>query len=119
MAEHLLSVWHDEYDLDVDLQLARYPAGRHSSESPQRGARTHRRVGVRRRRAQARLLGHRDPTYWCWRVDDRWPYAETKEQMGGFWVIEAPDVDAALDWARKAAAACGGPVELRPMLDEC
>jgi hypothetical protein len=43
------------------------------------------------------------------------PYAETKEQMGGFWVIEAPDLDAALDWAGRCAAACEGPVELRPM----
>jgi hypothetical protein len=42
------------------------------------------------------------------------PYAETKEQMGGFWVIEAPDLDAALEWAGKAAAACEGPVEVRP-----
>ncbi|MEO7428567.1 MAG: YciI family protein [Acidimicrobiales bacterium] len=43
------------------------------------------------------------------------PFAETKEQMGGFWVIEAPDLDAALGWARKATAACERPVELRPM----
>jgi hypothetical protein len=42
------------------------------------------------------------------------PYAETKEQMGGFWVIEAADLDAALAWAGKAAAACEGPVEVRP-----
>lgn len=42
------------------------------------------------------------------------PYAETKEQMGGFWIVEAPDLDAALDWAAKAAAACEGPVEVRP-----
>jgi hypothetical protein len=42
------------------------------------------------------------------------PYAETKEQMGGFWVIEAPDLDAALAWAGKAAAASEGPVEVRP-----
>ncbi len=42
------------------------------------------------------------------------PYAETKEQMGGFWIIEAADLDAALDWAAKAAAACEGPVEVRP-----
>jgi hypothetical protein len=42
------------------------------------------------------------------------PYAETKEQMGGFWVIEAADLDAALEWAGKAAAASGGPVEVRP-----
>ena len=42
------------------------------------------------------------------------PYAESKEQMGGFWVIEAADLDAALEWARKGAAACEGPVEVRP-----
>ncbi len=42
------------------------------------------------------------------------PYAETKEQMGGFWIIEVPDLDAALDWAGKAAAASEGPVEVRP-----
>ena len=42
------------------------------------------------------------------------PYAETKEQMGGFWVINAPDFDAALGWARKATLACEGPVEVRP-----
>jgi hypothetical protein len=41
------------------------------------------------------------------------PFAETKEQLGGFWVIEAPDLDAALDWAAKGSAACGGPVEVR------
>ena len=42
------------------------------------------------------------------------PYAETKEQMGGFWVIEAADLDAALDWAAKASTACERPVEVRP-----
>jgi len=42
------------------------------------------------------------------------PYAETKEQMGGFWVIEAADFDAALEWAAKAAVASDGPVEVRP-----
>ena len=34
------------------------------------------------------------------------PFAETKEQLGGFWVIEAADLDAALAWARKATVAC-------------
>jgi hypothetical protein len=42
------------------------------------------------------------------------PYAETKEQMGGFWIIEASDLDAALEWSSKAAAACEGAVEVRP-----
>lgn len=42
------------------------------------------------------------------------PYAETKEQMGGFWVIEAADLDAALEWAAKASGACERPIEVRP-----
>jgi hypothetical protein len=46
------------------------------------------------------------------------PYAETKEHIGGFWVIEAPDLDAALEWAKKGSAACAGVVEVRPFQDE-
>jgi hypothetical protein len=42
------------------------------------------------------------------------PFAETKEQLGGFWVIKAADLDAALAWSAKAAAACRAPVEVRP-----
>ncbi|HET7720612.1 MAG TPA: YciI family protein [Acidimicrobiales bacterium] len=45
------------------------------------------------------------------------PFAETKEQLGGFWVIEAPDLDAALAWAAKGSAACRGAVEVRPFQD--
>jgi hypothetical protein len=43
------------------------------------------------------------------------PYAETKEQMAGFWIVEAPDLDSARSWAAKGSAACGRPVEVRPM----
>ena len=46
------------------------------------------------------------------------PYAESKEQMGGFWVIKAADLDAALDWAGQATVACGAPVEVRPFHGE-
>lgn len=42
------------------------------------------------------------------------PFAESKEQLGGFWVIEAPDLDAALEIGRRGSVACGGPVEVRP-----
>jgi hypothetical protein len=45
------------------------------------------------------------------------PFAETKEQLGGFWVIQAPDLDAALAYAARGSAACGGPVEVRPFQD--
>ncbi len=45
------------------------------------------------------------------------PFAEGKEHIGGFWIIRAPDLDAALAWARKATQACTLPVEVRPMVD--
>jgi hypothetical protein len=46
------------------------------------------------------------------------PFAEAKEQLGGFWVIKAADLDAALAWAAEGSAACGGPVEVRPFQDD-
>ena len=42
------------------------------------------------------------------------PYLETKEHIGGFWVLEAADLNEALAWGRKAAVACRAPVEVRP-----
>ncbi|MGI5131573.1 YciI family protein [Pseudonocardia sp. CA-107938] len=42
------------------------------------------------------------------------PFAETKEQLAGIWVIRVPDLDAALTWAQRCAEAVGGPVEVRP-----
>jgi hypothetical protein len=46
------------------------------------------------------------------------PFAETKEQLGGFWVIKADDLDAALAWAAKGSGACKNPVEVRPFQEE-
>jgi hypothetical protein len=45
------------------------------------------------------------------------PYLETKEHLGGFWVIRADDLDAALGWATKATEALGGglAIEVRPV----
>ena len=42
------------------------------------------------------------------------PYLETKEVIGGFWVIDAPDLDVALKLAAEASKACRGKVEVRP-----
>jgi hypothetical protein len=42
------------------------------------------------------------------------PYLESKEHVGGFWVLEAASLDEALAWGRKAVAACRAPVEVRP-----
>ncbi|WP_020580129.1 YciI family protein [Actinopolymorpha alba] len=46
------------------------------------------------------------------------PFAETKEQLGGLWVLRCADLDEALTWAEKCAEACRGPVEVRPFEDE-
>lgn len=44
------------------------------------------------------------------------PFADTKEQLGGFMIIEVPDLDAALEWAARCPAASSGVVEVRPVL---
>ena len=46
------------------------------------------------------------------------PFPEAKEQLGGFWVIQAADDEAARAWAEQATRACRGPVEVRPFQDE-
>lgn len=46
------------------------------------------------------------------------PFVEAKEHIGGFWIIEVADLDAALGWAKRATVACQGPVEVRPFQDE-
>jgi len=45
------------------------------------------------------------------------PFAETKELIGGFYIIEAPDLDTALAWASKVTDAIDTPIEVRPFLD--
>ena len=113
MAQYLVSVWHDEtYEVDFsspdaqrrvaqvdafnnDLQKAGawlFGGGLHPASSA---------TVVRSTAGQVSMTDG--------------PYAETKEQMGGFWVIEADDLDGALTWAGRAATACEGPVEVRPL----
>jgi hypothetical protein len=112
MTQYLMSVWHDdEYVVDF------------SGEEMQRVAAQVGAFNERLTEAGAWVFGgglHPASSATVLRAtgDDvtmtDGPYAETKEQMGGFWVIEAADLDAALEWARAAAIACEGPVEVRP-----
>jgi len=46
------------------------------------------------------------------------PFIEGKEHVGGVWIIKAPDLDVALEWARKATRACRIPIEVRPFQEE-
>src|SRR4051812_9635549 len=45
------------------------------------------------------------------------PYAETKEQLGGYYLLECADLDAALEWAAKIPEAASGAVEVRPVMN--
>jgi len=113
MPQYLVSVWHDDDYADIDLaspdmQRIGAQVGALNDELQQAGAwvfgaglaPTSSATVVRAEGGEVSMTDG--------------PYAESKEQMGGFWVIEAPDFDAALDWAGKAAAACERPVEVRP-----
>lgn len=44
------------------------------------------------------------------------PFTETKEHMGGFWILECADMDEAMEWARRGAIACDVPGEVRELL---
>jgi hypothetical protein len=117
MSQYLLSVWHTD----------RYPV----PESPEEMQRVFEQVdavnaemqsagawvfggGLHERGSATVVRATRDTDP----VITDGPFAETKELMGGFWILEAPDLDAALEWAVKAATACEGPVEVRPFQDE-
>ena len=116
MPQYLLSVWHDEPYDDIDFtspdsQRIGAQVNELNAELEKAGAWV---FGVGLRPASSATVLR--ATGGDVSMTDG-PYAETKEQMGGFWIIEALDLDAALGWARKAAAACEGPVELRPTED--
>jgi hypothetical protein len=113
MPQYLLSVWHDEdYAVDFstpDAQQRMAQVAAFNDELQRSGAWVfaaglHPASSATVVRSSSGQVSMTDG-----------PYAETKEQMGGFWVIEAADLDAALDLAARAAAASDGPIEVRPM----
>jgi hypothetical protein len=116
MAQYLLSVWHDEdYEVDFsgdDAQRVVAQVDRFNEELQSSGAWVFA-GGLMPTSSSTVVRPAGDEVS----MTDG-PYAEAKEAMGGFWIVEAPDLDAALDWARKGAVACEGPVEVRPFQGE-
>jgi hypothetical protein len=112
MPQYLISVWHDDsYETDFstpDAQQRVAQVGAFNEELRQAGVWVFA-AGLRPASSATVVRSSGGQVS----VTDG-PYAETKEQMGGFWVIEAPDLDAALEWGGKAAAASGEAVEVRP-----
>ena len=113
MPQYLLSVWHDgDYSVDSstpDAQRVGAKVGAFNDELQRSGAWVF--AGGLRPASSATVVRATGADV---SMTDG-PYAESKEQMGGFWVVQVADLDAALELAGRAAAACEGPVELRPM----
>jgi hypothetical protein len=113
MPQYLLSVWHDEdyavdfSSLEAQARVAQVTA--FNEELQQSGAWVFA-AGLQPASSATVVRPSGDHVS----MTDG-PYAETKEQMGGFWIIQAADLDAALDLAARGAAASGGPIELRPL----
>jgi hypothetical protein len=118
MAQYLLSVWHDEeYEVEFESPEAQRigaQVGAVNEEMQATGTWVF--ANGLQPASSATVLRSTGGARGEVSMTDG-PYAESKEQMGGFWVIEAPDFDTALEWGRKAAAACEAPVELRPFQD--
>jgi len=113
MPQYLLSVWHDD-DYEVDFsgdhaQRLVAQVGAFNEELQSAGALVT--AGGLQPAAEAKVLRPEGGDV----TATSGPYAAGAPQMGGFWMIEADDDAAAESWARKAAAACEGPVELRPL----
>lgn len=114
MTQYLMSVWHEEGDYSVDFsgeQMQRIvgQVDRFNAEVQEAGCWVFA-GGLHPASSATTIRPTGDGTV----STTDGPFAESKEQIGGFWVIEAADLDAALEWARKGALACEGPVEVRP-----
>ena len=116
MAQYMLSVWHDdEYDIDFSSEEAQRrmaQVGGFNAALAEQGALVF--AAGLQPRAASTVMRHQEGAV----VMTDGPYAESKEHIGGFWVIEAADRTAAEEWARRGAAACECPVEVRPLQGE-
>lgn len=115
MAQYMLSVWNREGEstlTDEEVQQSYAATGVFNEEVKQEGAWVF--AGGLHPASTATVVDGRggDP------VTTDGPFAEAKEQLGGFWVVDVPDLDAALDLARRGSAACRNPVEVRPFQDD-
>jgi hypothetical protein len=111
MTQYLLSVHGSEggsYATEEDMARAFAAVGAFNAEVQAAGAWVF--AGGLMPASTARVVRVRDGA--LDRTDG--PYLESKEHIGGFWIVEAADDAEALAWAEKGAVACQGDVEVRP-----
>ncbi|MDW5265917.1 MULTISPECIES: YciI family protein [Acidobacteriaceae] len=109
MAQYLVAIYHpDNYDPSVETEAMSRDIDELNDEMVAAGIRVF--VGGLSSASNATSL-RAQPNGKVLVTDG--PYTETKEHIGGFWVLEAADLDEALAWGRKAVVACRAPVEVR------
>jgi hypothetical protein len=112
MPQYLLAVYHpDDYDPSVETEAMIEEIHALNREMIAAGA----------RKLACGISPAGNARSLCVRPDSKvlvtdGPYLETKEHMGGFWILEAADMDGALAWARKGAVACRASAEVRELL---
>ncbi|HVO61131.1 MAG TPA: YciI family protein [Terriglobales bacterium] len=112
MAQYLVAIQHPEnYDPSLEGEAMIRDIGALNEEMDAAGARFF--AGGLETAAKAKSL-RKQPGGEVVITDG--PYLETKEHVGGFWILEAADMDEALAWGRKAVVACRVPVEVRAFL---
>jgi hypothetical protein len=110
MQTYLLSVYHSDGPPPPELDLDRMAADLDAVNEELRAAGAWVFAGGLHPPSSATVVRYRDGD--ALMTDG--PYAEGKEHLGGFSIIRAPDLDAAVEWARKLARATTLPVEVRP-----
>ena len=111
MPQYLLSVHGTEdstYATDEEMQQAYSDTGRLNEEIQAAGSWIF--AGGLHKASTAKVVRSRDGAL----LHTDGPYLDSKEHIGGFWVIDVADEAAALAWAEKATVACRGAVEVRP-----
>jgi hypothetical protein len=112
MAQYLVAIYHpDDYDPSVETEATIEEIHALNRELQAAGARKFA-CGLSTANSARSLRRQSDGKV---SVTDG-PYTETKEHIGGFWVLEAADLDEAIAWGRKAAVACRASVEVREIL---
>jgi hypothetical protein len=112
MAQYLVAIHHpDNYDASKEDEAMHRDIGALNREMDDAGARFF--AGGLESAPKAKSLRKR-PSGDVVITDG--PYLETKEHIGGFWILEAADMEEALAWGRKAVVACRAPVEVRAFL---
>ena len=110
MTQYLLSVYQPDGPPPADVDLEKIMAEVDAVDAQMRDAGVWVFAGGLFPPSTATVIRHQDGAV----LTTDGPFTEGKEHLGGFTIVDVPDLDAALDWGRRLGAATGLPLEVRP-----